>query len=120
MGKSKNRMANAILFFVAENDRLRYRDKRKNAIFLRLLFFVMEYLEGKTILDVLKEKADGKYTVEETIPIITAVLDALSIVHQEGILHRDISPDNIFLTTDGKVKLIDFGAARYATSPRSL
>ena len=82
-------------------------------------YIVMEYLEGKTILDVLKEKADGKYTVEETIPIIIAVLDALSIVHQEGILHRDISPDNIFLTTDGKVKLIDFGAARYATTTHS-
>lgn len=82
-------------------------------------YIVMEYLEGKTVLEAVKERENGVFSEEETLSIISSVLDALDSVHQEGILHRDIAPDNIFLTNDGQIKLIDFGAARYATTTHS-
>ncbi|MCM1161022.1 MAG: PASTA domain-containing protein [Roseburia sp.] len=80
-------------------------------------YIVMEYLCGKTVQEVLKEQ--GKIEPERAVSISLSVLKALETVHQAGILHRDISPDNIFLTEEGKVKLIDFGAARYATTSHS-
>ncbi len=80
-------------------------------------YIVMEYLCGKTVQEVLKKQ--GKIEPEKAVSIGLSVLKALETVHQAGILHRDISPDNIFLTEEGKVKLIDFGAARYATTSHS-
>jgi serine/threonine protein kinase len=47
------------------------------------------------------------------------VMDALRAVHKDGLLHRDITPDNIYLSQDGRVKLLDFGAARFAAGERS-
>lgn len=55
----------------------------------------------------------------ETKQIILPVLKGLSKIHERGIIHRDIAPDNIMLTENGKVKILDFGAARYATSVQS-
>ena len=81
-------------------------------------YIVMEYLEGKTLKEFLKERG-GKITYEEAVGYILPVLKSLDAVHQTGIIHRDIAPDNIFLTNDGKVKLIDFGASRYATTLHS-
>ena len=81
-------------------------------------YIVMEYLEGKTLKELLKERG-GKIPYEEAVGYILPVLKSLNAVHQTGIIHRDIAPDNIFLTNDGKVKLIDFGASRYATTLHS-
>lgn len=81
-------------------------------------YLVMEYLDGWTLEDFLR-KRDGKVTFETALRLMMPVMDALSAVHAEGILHRDISPDNIYLTRAGKVKLIDFGAARNALSQKS-
>ncbi|MFR8012291.1 MAG: leucine-rich repeat protein [Clostridia bacterium] len=81
-------------------------------------YIVMEYLEGKTLKELLKEHG-GKIPYEEAVGYILPVLKSLDAVHQTGIIHRDIAPDNIFLTNDGKVKLIDFGASRYATTLHS-
>lgn len=75
-------------------------------------YLVMELLDGETLKAYIAKK--GKLSYDETMKIILPVLGALQQVHKEGIIHRDISPDNIFLTTDGQVKLLDFGAARYA------
>lgn len=80
-------------------------------------YIVMEYLEGESLKE--KLERDGRMTVEEALPIILDVLHALKAVHSEGILHRDVAPDNICLTKDGRVKLLDFGAARFATTTHS-
>lgn len=80
-------------------------------------YIVMEYLEGKTLKSYLEQK--GKLPVEEAKAILHPVLEGLKKVHEMGILHRDIAPDNIFLTEDGKVKLLDFGASRFATTSHS-
>ncbi len=81
-------------------------------------YLVMEYLDGMTFEEFLNRRG-GKITFETALRVMLPVLDALSAVHAEGILHRDISPDNIYLTRDGKIKLIDFGAARNALSQKS-
>ena len=80
-------------------------------------YIIMEFLDGRTLKSILKEKKKIPY--QEAIGYILPVLNALSEVHKSGIIHRDIAPDNIFVSKDGKVSLIDFGAARYATTLHS-
>ena len=80
-------------------------------------YIVMEFLEGKTLGQLIREK--GKLPYDEAVYIMAQVLDALDAVHKEHIIHRDIAPDNIFLCHDGKVRLIDFGAARFVTTSHS-
>ncbi len=77
-------------------------------------YIVMEYLEGETV----KERLErcGRFTPDEAAQIMIPVMEALKGVHAEGIIHRDISPDNIYLLNDGNVRLLDFGAARYASA----
>ena len=72
-------------------------------------YIVMEYLDGITLKDYLTQK--GKLSVEETLSILQPVMLSLEKIHQQGLIHRDISPSNIMLVEDA-VKLIDFGAAR--------
>ncbi|WP_019505157.1 serine/threonine-protein kinase [Pleurocapsa sp. PCC 7319] len=78
-------------------------------------YMVMEYLEGKTLAELLK-KRKGKLTEAEALGYMAKVGEALEILHQAQFLHRDIKPDNIMLADDGRVVLIDFGAARDFTS----
>ena len=75
-------------------------------------YIVMEYIDGKSVKDVLKEKDEQYMNVDSAMDIIIPVLKALNKVHDKGTIHRDISPDNIMISEDGQVKLIDFGAAR--------
>ena len=81
-------------------------------------YMVMEYIEGQTLKQFLDQKG-GKIPFELAKQIMLPVMDALRQVHGAGLLHRDISPDNIYLTTDGQVKLLDFGAARYFAGEQS-
>lgn len=80
-------------------------------------YIIMEYLEGETLTSRLAR--EHVIPEDEAVEMLTPVMQSLQVVHNEGILHRDIAPDNIFLTTDGEVKLIDFGASRYATTSHS-
>lgn len=76
-------------------------------------YLVMEYLPGMTLKSYLKSKG-GRIGCEEVISIADAVITALKEIHAGGIIHRDISPDNIMLCNDGRIKLLDFGAARFS------
>lgn len=74
-------------------------------------YYVMEFLDGETLQSFLK-KRNNKLSFPETVKLLLPVILALDTVHRAGTLHRDISPDNIFVCRDGAVKLIDFGASR--------
>ncbi len=78
-------------------------------------YLVMDYLEGCN-LEEHRKKADGKLPEKEAIGIMIQVLDGLTHVHVDNLLHRDIKPQNIYLTKDGRAILLDFGAARVAMS----
>jgi len=81
-------------------------------------YLVMEFLDGVTFEEFVSRRG-GKITLDTALRCMLPAMDALAAVHAEGILHRDISPDNIYLTRSGKVKLIDFGAARNALGQKS-
>ena len=81
-------------------------------------YFAMEYVEGESLKGYLKEKG-GRLSWDETLQLLTPVMDALQAVHDKGIIHRDVKPDNIFITEDGHTKLLDFGSARYSLGDRS-
>ena len=74
-------------------------------------YIVMEYLEGKDLKKHLEENGE-KISPEQAVKIILPVLNALKDMHRDKLIHRDISPDNIYMCNNGKVKLLDFGAAR--------
>lgn len=74
-------------------------------------YIVMEYVDGETLKSFLKRNG-GKASPETVFTMMEPLMKSLSKVHEQGIIHRDISPDNIMITKDSKVKLLDFGAAR--------
>ncbi|MBQ9157137.1 MAG: serine/threonine protein kinase [Eubacterium sp.] len=76
-------------------------------------YIAMELLDGISLREELESK--GPMDMDKTIDITLRVLDALSEVHSHNIIHRDISPDNIFLCSGDRVKIIDFGAARFSS-----
>lgn len=76
-------------------------------------YIVMSYVEGVTLKELLANSGNSM-EVEQSLAIIMPVLDALAEVHAVGMLHRDVSPDNIFINRKGQTILIDFGAARQA------
>ncbi len=78
-------------------------------------YLVMEYLEGTGLDNYLKQFEDGCMDIDDAISVVTDVGKLLSAMHKKKIIHRDISPDNIFLCADGTVKLLDFGAARLSS-----
>ncbi|MBX3249709.1 MAG: serine/threonine protein kinase [Myxococcales bacterium] len=73
-------------------------------------FLVMELLEGETLFEVIQR--EGWISIERGVPILAAVLDAVEAAHARGIIHRDLKPSNVFMTSDGQVKLIDFGLSK--------
>ena len=75
----------------------------------RLPFVVSELLEGKTLRDAL---SSGPLPQKTAIDLAIQVAYGLAAAHQKGIVHRDVTPGNVFLTTDGRAKILDFGLAR--------
>ena len=74
-------------------------------------YIIMEYLEGATMKTVL-ENMGGRMPEAHVLEIMKPLIRSLAQMHKEGLIHRDIAPDNIMIQPDGSVKLLDFGAAR--------
>ena len=81
-------------------------------------YFVMDYIEGISFKAYIANQG-GKISAQEALDVMIPVLRALSAVHAEGYIHRDVTPDNIYITKDGNVKLLDFGSARYSLGDKS-
>lgn len=79
----------------------------------RLQFIVMEYIDGITLKEYMNRRG-GPLTWKEVVHFCQQVLDALDHAHQKGVVHRDIKPQNIMLLADGRVKIMDFGIARFS------
>ena len=79
-------------------------------------YIVMEYIQGIDLKRYLKIRG-GKLTPEETFAILRPIMMSLTKVHEAGLVHRDISPDNIMILPSGQTKLLDFGAAREVENP---
>lgn len=77
-------------------------------------YIVMELIEGITLKEYISKK--GKLSVKEATSIAIQVSMGLEAAHSHGIVHRDVKPQNIIISTDGKVKVTDFGIARAASS----
>ncbi len=78
------------------------------------LYLAMEYIHGRTLRQLLRER--GWFSPAAALDIMTGVLDGLAAAHKSGIVHRDVKPENVLLTADGRVKVADFGLARAQAS----
>lgn len=83
------------IFDVGEEDELHY--------------LVMEYIEGQTLKQFIKD--NGPLTPEQSLPIMQQIVSALANAHHNGIVHRDVKPQNILMDSDGNAKITDFGIA---------
>lgn len=76
-------------------------------------YIAMEFLEGISYKEYIKSQG-GKIEIDSAVSVIVDVLSALKEIHKEHIIHRDVAPDNIYICLDGRIKLMDFGAARFS------
>src|SRR4051812_21480244 len=80
-----------------------------------IAYAVMELLDGKTLRTVLDE---GPLPSRKAVDYATQIAEALAAAHDRGIVHRDLKPTNLFLTRDGRIKVLDFGLARQTVVER--
>ena len=81
-------------------------------------YIVMEYVDGIPLHEVVRRK--GRMSRDELFAILPVLLRDIGILHRAGVIHRDISPDNLILTKSGKLKLLDFGSARSVESGKTM
>ena len=81
-----------------------------------LYYISMEYVEGEPLKDLIRER--GKLPASIVLPIAKQLCRALEVSHDEGVIHRDIKPQNMVVQADGVLKVMDFGIARLATRPK--
>ena len=74
------------------------------------LYLAMEYVPGRTLKELLRDS--GRFPPAAALEIMAGVLDGLAAAHASGIVHRDVKPENVLLTADGRIKVADFGLAR--------
>ncbi len=113
---------NLVERFKQEADKLALLDAHPNICRIKHFFnhgedmvIAMEYIDGSTLDEKIKDT--GKISIQETLRIISEVLDILEFAHQKGIYHRDIKPSNIMVDKTDRVKIIDFGIAKAKTDP---
>lgn len=73
-------------------------------------YYVMQLVEGTSLRAELERR--GRFSVDETVEIISQVARALDYAHEQGIVHRDIKPENMLIDRDGRPRIVDFGIAR--------
>ena len=79
-------------------------------------YLIFEYVRGQPLSQVLKSR--GPKSIEESVPLITAILEALSTAHAADILHLDLSPRNVLIDADHAPRVMDFGLAQYVSIAR--
>jgi hypothetical protein len=83
------------------------------------VYMLMEYLEGKTLATLLEEDFGRGMPMDRAWPLIQDFCAALAYAHDHNVIHSDLKPANVFITTSGRAKLLDFGIARAARGRRS-
>ena len=81
------------------------------------VFLAMELVRGRTLRDLIRTQ--GHLSPRQTLEVLEPVLAALGAAHQAGLIHRDVKPENVLLSDDGRVKVADFGLARAVTGANS-
>lgn len=82
----------------------------------RFFYLVMEYVAGRPLLDYADEK---KATLHERVQLFRQCLNIIHYAHKQGIIHRDLKPQHILVTTDGQIKILDFGIAKWTSTTYS-
>jgi serine/threonine-protein kinase len=80
-----------------------------------LYYITMEYVEGKSLKELIRER--GRLPASAVLPIAKQLCRALEVAHEEGVIHRDIKPQNMVVEASGVLKVMDFGIARLASRP---
>lgn len=79
-------------------------------------YLIFKYMEGESLAKILNER--GRFPVDQTLILVTNLLDTLYYCHEKGVYHRDLKPENLLLAPDGRLKIIDFGIAVMEGAPR--